>query len=75
MEIKRAASQSSNKGPADWFTGTVRIDSLFEAHEPARVRGASLLRRCALRSFFDETSNSLRLRHVHSVAALNLDNS
>ena len=33
MEIKRAGSQSSNKGPADWFTGTVRIDPLFEARE------------------------------------------
>ena len=42
MEIKRAGSQSSNKGAADWFTGTVRIDPLFEAPEPARVRGASV---------------------------------
>src|SRR3989442_10565320 len=42
MEIKRAGSQSSNNGPADWFTGTVRIDPLFEAPEPARVRGASV---------------------------------
>ena len=30
------------KGSADWFTGTVRIDPLFEAPEPARVRGASV---------------------------------
>jgi quercetin dioxygenase-like cupin family protein len=42
MEIKRAGSQSSNKGPANWFTGTVRIDPLFEAPDPARVRGASV---------------------------------
>jgi quercetin dioxygenase-like cupin family protein len=42
MEIKRAGSQSSTNGAADWFTGTVRIDSLFEAPEPARVRGASV---------------------------------
>ena len=42
MEIKRKASQPSSKGPADWFTGNVRIDSLFEAPEPARVRGASV---------------------------------
>ena len=42
MEIKRCGSQSSSKGPADWFTGTVRIDPLFEAPEPARVRGASV---------------------------------
>jgi quercetin dioxygenase-like cupin family protein len=40
MEIKRAGSQSSTKGLADWFTGTVCIDPLFEAPEPARVRCA-----------------------------------
>ena len=42
MEIKRIGSQPSNSGPADWFTGTVRIDPLFEAPEPARVRAASV---------------------------------
>jgi quercetin dioxygenase-like cupin family protein len=40
MEIKRNGSQPSNKGPADWFTGTVRIDSPFKATEPARASGA-----------------------------------
>ena len=42
MEIKRAGSRPSGKGPADYFTGTVRIDPLFEAPEPGRVRGASV---------------------------------
>jgi len=42
MEIKRSGSQSSSEGPADYFTGTVQIDPLFEAQEPARVRGASV---------------------------------
>ena len=42
MDIKRSGSQPSTKGPAEWFTGTVRIDPLFEAPEPARVRGASV---------------------------------
>jgi quercetin dioxygenase-like cupin family protein len=42
MEIKRNGSQPSGKGPAEYFTGTVRIDPLFEAPEPARVRGASV---------------------------------
>jgi quercetin dioxygenase-like cupin family protein len=42
MEIKRNGSQSSTKGSADYFTGTVRIDPLFEAPDPARVRGASV---------------------------------
>jgi quercetin dioxygenase-like cupin family protein len=40
MEIKRSGSQPSNKGPADWFTGTVRIDSPFKGSDPARVAGA-----------------------------------
>jgi quercetin dioxygenase-like cupin family protein len=40
MEIKRTGSQASNKGPEDWFTGTVRIDPLFAAPAPARVAGA-----------------------------------
>ena len=31
MEIKKSGSRPSGKGPADWFTGTVRIDPLFEA--------------------------------------------
>jgi len=42
MEIKRSASQPSSKGPADWFTGTVRIDPLFQAKEPARALGVSV---------------------------------
>ena len=42
MDIKRSGSRPSAKGPAEWFTGTVRIDPLFEAPEPARVRGASV---------------------------------
>src|SRR5438034_5125858 len=40
MEIKRKGSENSREGPADWFSGTVRIDPLFEAPEPARVRSA-----------------------------------
>src|SRR4051794_36082834 len=42
MEIKRIGSQPSGKGPADWFTGTVRIDPLFDRTDPARVAGASV---------------------------------
>jgi quercetin dioxygenase-like cupin family protein len=40
MEIKRSGSQPSGKGPAEHFTGTVRVDPLFEANDPARVRGS-----------------------------------
>jgi hypothetical protein len=42
MEIKGVGSQPSSKGPADWFTGTVRIDPLFQANAPARATGASV---------------------------------
>jgi quercetin dioxygenase-like cupin family protein len=42
MEIKRSGSQASYKGPADWFTGTVRVDPLFQTAAPARVAGASV---------------------------------
>ena len=42
MEIKRAGSQPSVKGPPEWFTGTVRIDPLFQAPDPALVSGASV---------------------------------
>ncbi len=42
MDIKRAGSRPSAVGPGDYFTGTVRIDPLFEAPEPARVAGAAV---------------------------------
>jgi quercetin dioxygenase-like cupin family protein len=42
MEIKRNGLQPSNKGPADWFTGAVRIDPLFQTNTPARAAGASV---------------------------------
>ncbi len=42
MEIKRVGSQASTKGPADWFTGAVRIDPLLQPPAPARVVGASV---------------------------------
>ncbi len=42
VEIKRVGSQSSVKGPAEWFTGTVRIDQPFQASDPAKVGGATV---------------------------------
>jgi quercetin dioxygenase-like cupin family protein len=39
MDIKRSGSRPSGKGPAEWFTGTVRIDPLFSSPEPARAAG------------------------------------
>jgi quercetin dioxygenase-like cupin family protein len=42
MEMTRAGSQPSRLGPAEWFTGVVHIDPLFDAPDPARVAGASV---------------------------------
>jgi quercetin dioxygenase-like cupin family protein len=42
MDIRPCCSQPSGKGPAEYFTGTVRIDPLFEAAEPGRVLGVSV---------------------------------
>jgi quercetin dioxygenase-like cupin family protein len=42
MEIKRIGSQPSVRGPSECFTGTVRIDPLFQAPDPALVQGASV---------------------------------
>ena len=42
MKIKRNGSDPSAKGPADYFTGTVRIDAPFSGAAPARVGGATV---------------------------------
>jgi quercetin dioxygenase-like cupin family protein len=42
MEIKRNGSQPSGKGSPDYFTGTVRVDPLFQAPDPGRVSGGSV---------------------------------
>ena len=42
MEIVKAGSQASRKGPSEWFTGSVRIDPLFQTPDPAMVQGASV---------------------------------
>jgi hypothetical protein len=42
MEIKRSGSQLSGKGPAEYFTGMVRVGPLFNPPTPARVFGASV---------------------------------
>jgi len=42
MEINRSGSRPSGKGPAEYFTGSVRVDPLLQAPDPARVAGASV---------------------------------
>lgn len=50
MDIKRAGSLSSATGPADRFTGTVRIDSPFQCTEPGRHGGAIVTFECCART-------------------------
>ena len=42
MNIQRIGSQPSSAGPADWFTGTVRLNPLFKANAPARAAASSV---------------------------------
>jgi quercetin dioxygenase-like cupin family protein len=42
MDIRRSGAQPSRKGPAEYFTGNVRIEPVFDAPDPARVRSASV---------------------------------
>ena len=42
MEIRRSGSQPSGLGPVEYFTGRVRVDPLFDAHDPARAVGVSV---------------------------------
>ena len=42
MEIQRSGSQPSRQAPAEYFTGSVRVDPLFQAPDPARVSGGSV---------------------------------
>jgi len=42
MDIKRSGSQPSSKGQAEYFTGTVRVDPLFQSPDPARGSGSSV---------------------------------
>ena len=42
MDIQRNGARASAQGPAEWFTGRVRVDMLFDTREPARASGASV---------------------------------
>src|SRR5690554_1875689 len=42
MKITRAGTNASVRGPAEWFTGTVRRDPLFKAEAPGRVAGSQV---------------------------------
>jgi hypothetical protein len=58
MDITRNGSRPSGKGPAEWFTGTVRIDPSFDASAPARAAGSvDWLEHVAVQEYLG-TSNS-----------------
>jgi quercetin dioxygenase-like cupin family protein len=40
IRITRSGSQPSSQGPAEYFTGSVRIDPLFKANDPLRASGS-----------------------------------
>ena len=42
IDIKRSGAQPSSKGPTEYFTGTVRIDPLFQANDPVCALGVSV---------------------------------
>jgi quercetin dioxygenase-like cupin family protein len=42
MQINRNGSRASGKGPEAWFTGSVRVDPLFQAGDPTRVSGGQV---------------------------------
>ena len=62
MQITRSGSQPSRKGPAEYFTGTVRIDPLFQAPDPARVSGGHVTFEPGARTAW-HTIRSARLDH------------
>jgi hypothetical protein len=67
MDIRKVGTQASAKGPAEWFTGTVRIDPLFQAPDPALVQGASVTFEPGARTAW-HTIHSVRLSSSRLVA-------
>ena len=61
MEIKRVGTQPSAKGPSEWSTGTVRIDPLFQAPDPALVQGAGVTFEPGARTAYGTRIHSVRL--------------
>lgn len=63
MEIKRTGTQPSTKGPADWFTGTVWIDPLFQPTESRRAAGVSVTFESGARTAWHPSARSDPHRH------------
>ncbi|WP_292808337.1 zinc-binding dehydrogenase [Nostoc sp. JL23] len=73
MDIKRSGSQPSAKGQAEYFTGTVRVDLLFEAHHPARTSDARLKCETGSRTAPNKKEDALRLGADEVVVSRNAD--
>ena len=69
MEIKRSGSQPSSKGPAEYFTGRVRVDFPFEGTAPARIRGAVVTFEPGARTAWHTHPLGQTLIHAVAVAA------
>jgi hypothetical protein len=67
MEIKRFDSEPSRTGPAEYFTGTVRIDLLFQAPEPARASAGSVTFEPGARTGMAHASVGCRLALLRQV--------
>jgi alcohol dehydrogenase (NADP+) len=73
MDIKRSGSQPSAKGQAEYFIGTVRVDPLLEAHDPARTSDASVTFEPDSRTAPNKKEDALRLGADEVVVSRNAD--
>jgi hypothetical protein len=60
IDIKRNGSRPSTKGNSDWFTGSVRVDSLFQAPDPGRVSGGQVTFEPGARTAWHSTRSGRR---------------
>ncbi len=68
MEVKSIGTLPSNKGPEDWFTGTVIINPLFQIKAPARVVCANVMFEPGARTAWRFSRNS-NITHSHTRTA------
>ena len=60
IDIKRNGSRPSTKGNSDWFTGSVRVDPLFQAPDPGRVSGGQVTFEPGARTAWHSTRSGRR---------------
>ncbi len=64
MDITRAGSLPSAEGNPDWFTGTVRVDPLFKAPDPARAAAANITVEPGARTAWHGASPATAMTHI-----------